>query len=64
MSDQATGKSIFISKTFWVNLIALLAMGVQALNGKWVLTPEIQASILSAVNIALRFITKTPVTWS
>jgi len=56
-------KSIFVSKTFWVNIIALVAMVVQGLTGNEVINIEVQAAILSAINIVLRFITKQPVEW-
>lgn len=56
-------KSIFVSKTFWVNVLALAAMVVQGVTGKEVIGLDAQASILAGINILLRFITKQPVTW-
>lgn len=55
-------KKFYLSKTFWVNLIAGVAMIVQGINGNWVLSVETQASILAGLNIILRFITKGKVT--
>ena len=55
-------KSIFLSKTFWVNLLALVAMVVQAFTA-WVLPPEFQAMALTVVNFILRMMTKQPVEW-
>jgi len=57
------GKSIFVSKTFWVNAIALGCMIYQGITGKEVIGLEVQASILSVINIILRVITKQPITW-
>tara|TARA_Y100000310_G_C20542848_1_gene744170 strand:+ start:439 stop:621 length:183 start_codon:yes stop_codon:yes gene_type:complete len=57
------GKSIFTSKTFWTNLVALVAMVIQGLTGKQFLSLEIQGTILAVVNILLRTITKAPVNW-
>ncbi len=63
-TETPQGKSIFTSKTFWVNVLAVLAMVLQAMTGKELLNMEVQASILAGINIVLRFITKEPVTWS
>ena len=58
-------KSIFTSKTFWVNLLALIGIVIQGLTGSEVLVNlETQAIILSVINILLRTVTKDPVTWS
>ena len=58
-------KSIFVSKTFWVNLLALAGMTAQGVTGNEVFPLEIQTSILTIINIILRFVTKTAVsvTW-
>jgi len=57
-------KSVFTSKTFWTNLIALAAMIIQGLTGKELVSLEVQGTLLAIVNIVLRTITKQPVTWS
>ena len=55
-------KPIWQSKTFWVNLLALL--GIQSaglttlISG---LTPEDIAALLAAVNLLLRFVTTSSV---
>jgi len=55
-------KSLFASKTFWVNVFAVLGMGAQAFTGTSVLmNPEAQATLLAVVNIALRMVTKDAV---
>lgn len=57
-------KSIFTSKTFWVNLIALAGIIIQGATGSEILVNlETQASVLAFINIILRTITKEPVTW-
>ena len=50
------GKPLLKSKTFWVNLLTLGAAHVGALPAKYV--PLVSA----VVNIALRFLTKEPIT--
>lgn len=57
------GKRFYLSKTFWVNVIALIALVVQSLT-TFVLSPEAQVSILAVVNVLLRLITKEPIVWS
>jgi uncharacterized membrane protein len=59
---MATGKKIYLSKTFWVNVIALLAMLLQSFTG-FVIDIEAQASLLAVVNVVLRLVTKEPVAW-
>lgn len=59
-------KGIFQSKTFWVNALTLAVSIATALQGAdFVATnPELVAAIgvaVSALNIALRLITKVPV---
>lgn len=55
-------KSIFRSKTFWVNTIALVAFIVQQ---KWgfVVDETIQVQILTVINVGLRMITHERVVW-
>lgn len=57
-------KSIFTSKTFWANVVALGAMLLQGATGNEVLMPaEAQASVLAVVNILLRSVTAEAVSW-
>ncbi len=59
---MASGKKIYLSKTLWVNLIALLALLAQSFMGA-VIDLEAQAAILATVNVFLRLVTKEPVVW-
>jgi len=54
------GKPLRKSKTFWVNLIALIALIVQTQTG-FVVTPEEQTAIVVVINMILRAITKEPI---
>lgn len=53
-------KPIFSSKTFWINVISLLAMIIQAETG-YVVPPEEQTMVLAIINIILRYYTGEPV---
>lgn len=55
-------KLIWQSKTFWLNLIAIVALVLQTYTG-FIIDPEKQVVILGIVNTILRFITKTPINW-
>ena len=49
------------SKTLWVNIVAIIALIVEAQTGE-VLTPEMQISILGGVNLILRLVTNQGLT--
>lgn len=59
-------KKWYESRTFWVNIIALIASITGAFGVDLGLTPEAQAAlvggIMSIVNLILRFVTTKPVT--
>lgn len=55
-----TGKKFYKSKTFWVNVLALVSIVVQSQTG-FVISPELQAGILSVLNGVLRFTTTEPI---
>lgn len=59
---QTAAKSIFLSKTIWVNALALVSLLVQKKYG-FVVDESIQVEALGVINIILRMITKEPVTW-
>ena len=57
-------KEIWKSKTFWVNVIALVVFLVQIIWDKdFVLPIEIQGAILAVINFILRWATKEPIVW-
>jgi hypothetical protein len=55
-------KEFFYSKTFWVNVIALVAIVIQSYTD-FVIAPEAQASILVLINLVLRAITGDEITF-
>lgn len=57
-----TGKKWYVSKTVWVNAIALFAMVAQMQSG-FIVTPDLQAVLLTLVNLGLRAVTKEEITW-
>jgi len=56
-------KTIWVSKTLWVNIIAIVALIVQTYTG-FVVDIEAQASMLAFVNVVLRLFTKKSITWT
>jgi len=56
-----TGKKWYISKTIWINLAALAAIGAQAAIGSSVMDPALQTGLLAATNAALRLFTAQPI---
>ncbi len=56
-------KPWYVSKTLWVNVIAMIAMLVQTKVG-FVIDAETQAALLIVINLVLRIITKTPISWT
>ena len=57
-------KDFWKSKTFWVNLIAIIVFVIQMLWIKdFVIPVEIQGAILAVINFVLRWITKEEIIW-
>jgi hypothetical protein len=54
-------KKITQSKTMIVNIIALIAIIIQSQTGT-VIDIQTQAAIVAVVNVALRLVTKEPIT--
>ena len=50
------------SKTLWVNIIAVAVIIAQGQFG-YVVTPELQLSILAGINFVLRLVTKENIVW-
>ena len=61
-ATTTTGKKFWQSKTFWVNVLGIVALVAQSQFG-YVISPESQVSILGVVNVALRFATKEEIVW-
>ena len=62
ISDISSGKSFWKSKTFWINLIMILAAIVQ-LNFGVIIDANMQLIILAVVNGILRHYTNEPISW-
>lgn len=56
-------KKWYLSKTLWVNVVAVLGFVAQGLTGQQLASPEMQATALGIVNLVLRLVTKSNVTW-
>lgn len=56
------GKAFYLSKTFWLNVLAIVALILQSYTG-FVLSAEAQVAILGLINIVLRAITSQPLSW-
>ena len=57
-------KSWYTSKTLWLNLITILALGIQTINTSYVISPEIQCGLLAIINLILRAVTSQAIDWS
>ncbi|NBP16769.1 hypothetical protein EBU95_20680 [bacterium] len=60
--NETVGKKFYESKTFWTNIIAATALIAQIKFG-FIFDAEVQALMLTGINLVLRKITKDPVTW-
>jgi len=56
-------KKWYLSKTLWVNIIALTAIIAQTTTG-FVIDPASQAAILAVINLILRAVTGEEINWS
>lgn len=62
VTSQITGKKWYLSKTFWANIVMAAAVSAQMKYG-FIIGPEVQAFIISGVNLVLRKLTKEAVVW-
>lgn len=62
--EQQETTAWYLSKTLWVNAIALVAMILQGATGHVLISMELQATILGVINMLLRLVTKKPISWS
>jgi len=51
-------KKWYLSKTLWVNAIALIAIIAQLITGREIISQEAQGLFLTGINIILRILTK------
>lgn len=54
-------KTWYKSKTVWIQVLAVIIGGVQALQGSAWINPEYQVAILAVLNIIVRLITNQPI---
>jgi len=59
---ENSSKKWYDSKTVWVNGVMLAGVVVQSVTGQNVITPEIQAAIITIINLILRSVTKDKIT--
>lgn len=55
-------KKWYMSKTVWVNIIAIIGFAIQTIVGKEIITVDYQVMILAIINFILRIITKHELT--
>lgn len=58
-----SSKAVWTSKTFWVNIVAVVGIIAQVSTGTEVIDVEAQVAILAVINLILRLVTGKPITW-
>ena len=56
-------KKWYTSKTFWVNLLAIIAIVAQNYTDTEIVVTELQTPILVLINLILRTITNEKIEW-
>ena len=56
-------KKFWLSKTFWINLVAIGAIIAQWVTGNEVIDAEAQVAILAVINLILRLVTNKQISW-
>ena len=54
-------KNWYMSKTVWLNILAVLVVVVQALQGQAWINPEYQVLALAILNAVVRLLTNQPI---
>jgi len=62
LNNEIAGKKWYASKTVWANLVAIITIIAQSKFG-YAMPVEYQALALSGINLALRKITNSEITW-
>lgn len=62
VASDLTGKKWYESKTVWTNVLVGIALLIQTRYG-FIITPDVQALALVAINLGLRKVTHQPVVW-
>ena len=60
--NESLGKKLYLSKTFWINTILIIALLIQGNTG-FIIGPELQAILIALVNLVLRKVTKQEIVW-
>lgn len=60
--NESLGKKWYLSKTFWINTILIIALLIQGNTG-FIIGPELQAILIALVNLVLRKVTKQEIVW-
>jgi hypothetical protein len=63
MGQSADSKKFWLSKTFWMNVLAIIFIVVASLTG-WEAPAPVMVTALGVINILLRSITKTEISWT
>ena len=63
MANDQPAKKWYTSKLLFVNILALVAIIIQVATGHDDFSPELQVSVLAAINVLLRLITNKPLEW-
>ena len=58
------GKKFYLSKTFWINVIAMVGLVVFNKETFIADNPEMIGGVLVVLNLILRAITKEPLNWT
>jgi hypothetical protein len=62
MAELPTTKSWYLSKTFWINLVALASVAIPSVQAYVAANPEFYTGIFAFVNLVLRLVTKDKLT--
>lgn len=60
--EEAVTKQWYHSRTLWTNVVMFIGVALLEIGNIDMLTPELQASIITGVNVLLRLITKQGLT--
>ena len=56
-------KKWYLSKTLWINVLSIVGILIQTKLGNPIIAPELEVTLLSVINIIIRTVTKSNITW-